>query len=115
MVKVTIAHGEEQVEQEEEFVAAIMLTGDMGSTKARSVCKGDFQLCSTPYALGRAVRRILENVCEDETGKRIIRNEFLRGYSEQRTAGKQVREPEWKERMLRNFLRGHECERREDV
>ena len=22
---------------------------------------------------------------------------------------------EWKERMLRNFLRGHECERREDV
>lgn len=84
VVKVTVTSERKQVAQEADYVAVIALTlmGQRPSLKMRAICNGDFRLNATPYALGCAVRRFLEEGSADEVMLHIAQSEFVRGYLE---------------------------------
>lgn len=80
VVKVTVTSERKQVAQESDYVAVIALMGQRPSLKMRAICDGDFRLNATPYALGCAVRRFLEEGSADEVMLHIAQSEFVRGY-----------------------------------
>ena len=80
MVEVMITSEGKQVKEEAELVVAVTLTRDADALLVRNICKGDFQLGSMAYGLGRAVDHILEDAPGNEKAKRIAMYEFLRGY-----------------------------------
>lgn len=80
MVKVMITSEGKQVKEEAELVVAVTLTRDTDSLLVRNICKGDFQLGSMAYGLGRAVDHILEDASGNEKAKRIAVYEFFRGF-----------------------------------
>ena len=80
MVEVMITSEGKQVKEEAELVVAVTLTRDADALLVRNICKGDFQLGSMAYGLGRAIDHILEDASGNEKAKRIAMYEFLRGY-----------------------------------
>lgn len=80
MVEVMITSKGKQVKEEAELVVAVTLTRDADALLVRNICKGDFQLGSMAYGLGRAIDHILEDASGNEKAKRIAMYEFLRGY-----------------------------------
>ena len=80
MVEVMITSEGKQVKEEAELVVAVTLTRDADALLVRNICKGDFQLGSMAYGLGRAVDHILEDASGNEKANRIAMYEFLRGY-----------------------------------
>lgn len=80
MVEVMITSEGKQVKEEAELAVAVTLTRDADALLVRNICKGDFQLGSMAYGLGRAVDHILEGASGNEKAKRIALYEFLRGY-----------------------------------
>lgn len=80
MIEVMITSEGKQVKEEAELVVAVTLTRDADALLVRNICKGDFQLGSIAYGLGRAIDHILEDASRNEKVKRIAMYEFLRGY-----------------------------------
>lgn len=78
MVEVMITSEGKQVKEEAELVVAVTLTRDADALLVRNICKGDFQLRSMAYGLGRAIDHILEDASGNEKAKRIAMYEFLR-------------------------------------
>lgn len=80
MVEVMITSEGKQVKEEAELVVAVTLTRDADALLVRNICKGDFQLGSMAYGLGRAVDHLLDDASGNEEAKRIAVYEFFRGF-----------------------------------